>query len=513
LRRIKEASINETMHKIANDLYRLKNTYQQSLEQQQFSLTDPLASNLETRKYFFTILEKEMKTIDKMLNNGRKGLIFEQNPGAKTLKVSLDQSHYKELARRVDAERTYDPPGELSKNGKRHNNDLVEISEIKIIPTNEEILCERPPFLPSTLRYSKHFLPDGPARLLDTQFRLLREDLLNPIRGGLSNLLTALLQEHTSNNDVKLSKELKKIQEGGGRFSYNNGVNENGDLQVYTNIRFANIICDKRKGFACTIRFTPPRISARDARGRREYWERSKRLLTGSLITLILPNSSLKKDDDDNNTTSISNSDLYSLYFGVVVSRDEVALSRDEYSAEIDINFIDPSIYPIALSEISNFNKTKKRSLEKRFMVESTGVYLESYYHILKTLQTTNPSSLPFEKYLAPNFDDMNNDVDKIKEETISTLDIKVENPIYTRAPGFQFDLSILCKNQYNLQLSVADESTHDEVAKNIVKYSNVGKLPNGTPYGLDETQGKIISRTILNEPNLLISNLIFFFF
>ncbi|CAI2183176.1 1421_t:CDS:2, partial [Funneliformis geosporum] len=47
------------------------------------------------------------------------------------------------------------------------------------------------------------------------------------------------------------------------------------------------------------------------------------------------------------------------------------------------------------------------RSLEQRFMVESTGVYLESYYHILKTLQSSNPSSLPFEKYFAPNIDDM----------------------------------------------------------------------------------------------------------
>jgi hypothetical protein len=62
LRRIKEASINETMHKIANDLYRLKAMYQQSLEQQKFSSTDQLTSNLEVRKYFFMVLEREMNT-------------------------------------------------------------------------------------------------------------------------------------------------------------------------------------------------------------------------------------------------------------------------------------------------------------------------------------------------------------------------------------------------------------------------------------------------------------------
>ncbi|RGB37021.1 hypothetical protein C1646_652342, partial [Rhizophagus diaphanus] len=371
-----------------------------------------------------------------MLNNSRKGLILEQNLKANNLKVKSDKSsYYRELARKVDAERTYDPPGELSKYGRRHDNDFVEISEMSIIPTNEEILCERPPFLPS-FRYPFHFLSDGAARLLDTQFRLLREDLLNPIRN-----------------------ELKKIQEkSGGRFSYNNGVNENGDLQVYTNVQFANISCDRRKGFACTIRFTPPKSSAKDARGRKDYWEKSKRLLTGSLVTIILPNPNPKRV---NSNTTISNSDLYSLYFGVVVSRDEKALSKDENFAEIDVNFIDSSIYPIALSEISSF---KRISTEKRFMVESTGVYLEAYYHILKTLQTTDPSSLPFEKYLAPNLEDKGN--------MRRSIDVKVENPMYTRAPGFQFDLSILCKNKHKLRLNVADESSYDRAIRKIVKYT-----------------------------------------
>ncbi|GBB94416.1 hypothetical protein RclHR1_02350015 [Rhizophagus clarus] len=509
LRRISNSSVNETMHNIANDLYRLKDAYQQSLEQQLFSSTDPLTNNLETRKFFFMILEKEMKTMDKMLNNGRNSLMFDQNPEAKKLNVKLDQLYYKELSRRVDAEKTYDPPGELSKYGKRHDNDFSEISKISIIPTNDEVLCERSPFLPTSHRYSLHFLPNGAARLLDTQFRLLREDLLNPIRGGLSNLLTALLQERSSNSDVKLSKELKKVQDLGGRFSYNDGSNENSDLQVYTNVQFANITSGLRKGFACTLRFTPPRISAKGVKGRREFWERSKRLLNNSLVAVILPNPNPQKTDPD--TTSISNSDLYLLYFGVVVTRDEKALSKDENFAEIEVNFIDPSIYSIALEDISNFNKSKKTSSKNRFMVESTGVYLESYYHVLKTLQTTNPSSLPFEKYLAPNFSDlnsMNNDVEDVKgkmreemrEEMSSAYDIKVDNPMYTRAPGFQFNLSILCKNQYNLYLNVADESTHDGVIKDIVEHSNIGKLPNGNPYGLDETQAKALISSLTRE-------------
>ncbi len=68
------------------------------------------------------------------------------------------------------------------------------------------------------------------ARLLYTQFRLLREDLLNPIRSGLSNLLTALLQ---FTNNIKLYKTLKKLKDEGVRFAYNNGSNESGFTSIY----------------------------------------------------------------------------------------------------------------------------------------------------------------------------------------------------------------------------------------------------------------------------------------
>ena len=37
---------------------------------------------------------------------------------------------------------------------------------------------------------------------------------------------------------------------------------------------------------------------------------------------------------------------------------------------------------------------------------------------------------------------------------------------MYTRTLGFQFDLTVWCKNEYDLKLNVADESTHDETSK-----------------------------------------------
>ncbi len=193
LSRIKEASLNETMHKISTDLQKSMVIYQLLLQQGHYtSSADPLVYDKETRKYFFQILDKEIKKMNHMLNNERIILSFDQNHSKNLKDSELIRLHYRELARRVDIERSYDPPGELSKNGKRHDNDFEDISKISIIPTEEEILCERSPFLPSVLPDAPHFLPDGAARLLDTQFRLLRENILNPIHEGIQNFLAAL---------------------------------------------------------------------------------------------------------------------------------------------------------------------------------------------------------------------------------------------------------------------------------------------------------------------------------
>ncbi|CAI2180938.1 10853_t:CDS:10 [Funneliformis geosporum] len=463
LNRFREASINKTMHNIVYDLQRLKTTYQHSIQREPSSTisTDPLINNLETKNYFFMVLDKEMKNLSKLLNNGRNSLMGEQCPD----KDELHLMHYNELARKAAAERSYDPPGKLSKDGQRHDNDFEDISNISIIPTKEEILCNRTPFLPYSLPDAPHFLPDGAAKLFDTQFRLLREDMLNPIRNGISSFINALSQDWNS------SKELRKILKEGGRFKYNNGTNEKGHLQVYTHLQFANITCDRRKGFSCTLRFTPPKIrNAKNEKDRKIFWEKSKRLLTGSLITLLLPNS-----QSDENSTSATSSDMYSIYFGVVILRDEKILAKYAKYADIDIHFIDPSIYPIA------------------FMVETTGVYFEAYNYVLKTLQSTNPSALPFEKYLAPSPDNLVDMKGKNKE---GSNNIKVEPPLYTRAPGFEFDLSVLCTNDdqiSNLKLNVADSSSHDEVTKNLTRHSK-----------LDETQAKALVSSLTREIALI---------
>ena len=77
-------------------------------------------------------------------------------------------------------EQTYDPPGTLRGGGEpRHDNDFTDIRDIRIAPTNEELLCPLPPYLPVFLPTAPHHLPESSMeRHLDIQFRLLREELM-----------------------------------------------------------------------------------------------------------------------------------------------------------------------------------------------------------------------------------------------------------------------------------------------------------------------------------------------
>ncbi|KAG0031946.1 hypothetical protein BGZ82_006739, partial [Podila clonocystis] len=108
---------------------------------------------------------------------------------------------------------SFDPPGKRSANGPSHDNDHVEISEINILPTQQEITCFRPPFLPSNgVPDAPHFVAHGWKRQVDTHFRLYREDMMDPFRRSMRSFLAAL--QHTPFGQEALlldNKELRKV--------------------------------------------------------------------------------------------------------------------------------------------------------------------------------------------------------------------------------------------------------------------------------------------------------------
>lgn len=76
----------------------------------------------------------------------------------------------------------HDGPGRFSWYGCRHDNDFVDIRNIRILPTTDEILCDRRPYIPSTKNESLRFLDSSTACLLDKTFRQLRYDNVESLR-------------------------------------------------------------------------------------------------------------------------------------------------------------------------------------------------------------------------------------------------------------------------------------------------------------------------------------------
>ena len=74
-----------------------------------------------------------------------------------------------------------DGPGHLSRHGPRHDNDHENIQHIKILPTTDEVLSLRKPYVPTKDQSAEHHLRCRQQRLLDIQFRHLRYDNVEPV--------------------------------------------------------------------------------------------------------------------------------------------------------------------------------------------------------------------------------------------------------------------------------------------------------------------------------------------
>ncbi|CAI2169999.1 16548_t:CDS:2 [Funneliformis geosporum] len=113
LSRIKEASVNDTIHKIVHRLQSASNAWKDSLmaeRQLKVQSEDALVSDLEKRRYYFEILDHEMKKLDYILSDGRKSIAAARNEVNNTVPSEL-VAQSREFARMNEFERLYDPPG------------------------------------------------------------------------------------------------------------------------------------------------------------------------------------------------------------------------------------------------------------------------------------------------------------------------------------------------------------------------------------------------------------------
>lgn len=160
-----------------------------------------------------------------------------------------------------------DGPGNLSNLGPRHDNDHVEIHQVRILPTADEVLCRRAPYMPSRDPRSLHRLALGQHRLLDINFRQLRHDSVEPI---IDCCYHASQQLSRSNEQRKMTDYNERCRTPkGSHYSF------------FRDIAFEESIFHDRKGMMLRVSFACPS----NLRGRR--MGSSSHFEEGMLVALI----------------------------------------------------------------------------------------------------------------------------------------------------------------------------------------------------------------------------------
>ena len=291
-----------------------------------------------------------------------------------------------------------DGPGELSLRGARHDNDWADFTHIQILPSTDEILCSRPPYMPPK---------DGPSiltgreRHLDTLFRHLRYESTESLIDAnyyalqlLSGLLPDMPCDLTNENyDERL------VTPKGVRF------------HAYRDVRLEDVIFDIHKSLMIQISFACPRA----LRGGRLV--ELGRLEEGMLVTLV----------------GHSTMGLSTTFMEVHLRLSTFALksrhgARNRAGAVLSFAQTRPGDVECVRRVLYN----RCGLLNENFLlVEVPGTLVAGFYHTLRSLQMQQEStcSFAFQDVIAP--------------ESVDS-GAMVSSPNYTHSEDFAFDLSCL---------------------------------------------------------------------
>ncbi|EPQ31850.1 uncharacterized protein PFL1_00049 [Pseudozyma flocculosa PF-1] len=321
------------------------------------------------------------------------------------------------LGQLAHMQRLFEGPGSLRGAGPRHDNDHADITKIQIVPTHSELSSSVAPYIPATIPGAPHHLSEGTyARVLDVQFRLLREEAMAPFRQGLASLLRdlqSLVKPNTGDREglAGAARIRAILHEGGGRLQADRQDIVAADLVIHGDgrLQFRGCRTLANNGVVVDLSFCSP-VRARS--NPKRYWEfAAKRALgMGALVAFLVASGDLSPR----------------LFMGTVCSFPSdmlkgVASGRDP---TVSISFFDSA----ALAFF--FDKPKGVT---ELLVEANGIIYDTIAPFLRSLQDSNPHYLPFKAYIA-----------ETMHRQLPAGSVEVAAPDYALAPGFKFDLSAL---------------------------------------------------------------------
>ncbi|KAI2914317.1 hypothetical protein CBS147343_9880 [Aspergillus niger] len=314
-----------------------------------------------------------------------------------------------------------DLPGELSDHGPRHDNDKTAISDIQILPTNSEILnADRPEFLPARCATGSANMHHewGIRRLLDSQFRLLREDTSGVLREGIRLIIHAweLIVHGT---DWRLKRKFLRDKMPT-------------PVRVYSGVEIRQIKSEQFKGIEVNLEFDQlPRLKNVSPAKRKQWWFDSKALKKGPTLLALLD----AEDVDDTSAIYFLVSKRETSYVDKdkqgSVTGDRVSdVVSDGNRAMVTLGLVGPP-NPPDLERLVLFSRSKPfpRPL---ILVEFPAIPYNSFEGILRCLQVLhqNPARMPFTAWLAPSTD--NHELcEALKGGSTDAGSISIQPPAY----------------------------------------------------------------------------------
>ena len=174
LTRFKRAGADGNLVPLVNHLKAWIDEWESDISSSTPSFDDPLKDSTN-RTFIFRHLKDRIQKVSNIID--REQTALERSSARRRAKDAKEAAAIAGDGA-VALEFGYEGPGDERREGPRHDNDFVEIAQIQIAPTNGELVCKIPPYLPYNVPNAPHtYAADSIQRLLDIQFRLLREEL------------------------------------------------------------------------------------------------------------------------------------------------------------------------------------------------------------------------------------------------------------------------------------------------------------------------------------------------
>ncbi|KAL3153759.1 hypothetical protein ABBQ32_013348 [Trebouxia sp. C0010 RCD-2024] len=300
--------------------------------------------------------------------------LHKQRVHARTQSVSNKSKAYSEQA----------GPGAMRPDGARHDNDHINIQDISIAPTQQEVLSQVAPYLPPNQPGTVMHLEQGSQEAhKDLHFRMVRHDLIG-------ELCDSALRFHQAGGvSAALPKRVTS-----GRANLRKG-NEDLSLYVYGNLTINNLITTKfGPGVQYEVAFDDLPCNSNKTRSQKhEYWDRSRRLQHGTLVALWWETPVTDTGSADTNQTAREPC----ITFAVISVRDPDQLAPKGEPMQR------PSIGIRLCQGCGSRDDILRASLGgelpgKAIMLQASGSFF-AYEPILKALQSNH--SMPLAHYIA----------------------------------------------------------------------------------------------------------------